>query len=349
MKCAVWSLRSAMSFKNQAELLAKAGKRNGWITEERNLGQRAIYRQERWDFSIVLAPLWPIYVFDVARIGAPWMSHKFRLYAPVDGKLEHNLQMIHVLRNTIKERNLVTTSSYCREALAESGLSNVQVVPHGLDPLDFTFPQERLEAGKKKLKHDYGDRVIFFCNINPLHRKGLSHLALAMEFLNTKRALEYAVILHTGKAKALELAPKLQEISNLFIENAYRQCSFRQIAFKTLTCDAVVFPSLLEGFGLPVLEALFAGKPVVMANARAHNELVSKDCAWMAPITNVIEEYWKAPSCIAKLHNYEPEELAKCMEMAIDNPKERLEKGVKAKERSHKYHYLNVYKQFFKE
>jgi glycosyltransferase involved in cell wall biosynthesis len=337
-----------MSFRNQADLLAKAGRRYGWVTEQRNIGERAVFKSERWDLSIVLAPLWPIYVFDVARVGAPWLSKRFRLYGPVDGPLAHNLQMVSVLKNTIKERNIATTSQYCREALAESGLKDVAVVPHGLDPLDFVFPEDRLKAGFAKLREAYGDRVVFWCNINPLHRKGLTHLAEAMEFLNVKHVNDYVVVLHTDKAEAVKLAPKLQEISNLVIEDAYRHLNFRQIAFKTLTCDVVLFPSLLEGFGLPVLEALFAGKPVVMANARAHNELVGPDCAWIAPVVEVKTEFWKGSSCNAKLHLYNPEDLAVCMASAIENLEERKEKSVKAKMRSRNYHYLSVYKQFFK-
>ncbi len=40
-------------------------------------------------------------------------------------------------------------------------------------------------------------------------------------------------------------------------------------------CDVFVFPSLYEGFGLPVLEAMACGAPVVVSDADALKELVS--------------------------------------------------------------------------
>ena len=39
-------------------------------------------------------------------------------------------------------------------------------------------------------------------------------------------------------------------------------------------CDIYVFPSRLEGFGLPLLEASAAGKPIIATNVGAIPELV---------------------------------------------------------------------------
>jgi len=348
VKCQIRSLWSAMSFRNQGDLLSRAGKRYGYETENLEMSRRAIYRRERWDLSIVLAPLWGIYILDAVRIGAPWMSRKFWLYGPVDGPLSRNMQILDVLRRSIKPERIATPSQYCAKALAECGIPGVTVIPHGLDPLDFTFPPERIEEGKTNLRERYGDRVFFFSNINPLHRKGLTQMVDAMEILNEDRIPEYAVILHTEKSRALALEPRLNSVGNLFIQDDYRGCPFREMAYKTLISDVILFPSLLEGFGLPVLEGLFASKPIVMADAPAHNELVDPSCAWMAPVREVREEYWKGPSCIARLHLYEPRDLAECMRQAIDNPRERAEKGFKAKEKGLRYHYFNVYKPFFK-
>ncbi|GAC1395050.1 MAG: hypothetical protein NVSMB63_14680 [Sediminibacterium sp.] len=44
-------------------------------------------------------------------------------------------------------------------------------------------------------------------------------------------------------------------------------------------CEAFVFPSLAEGFGLPVLEAMFYGKPVFLSRAASLPE-IGADAAW---------------------------------------------------------------------
>lgn len=44
-------------------------------------------------------------------------------------------------------------------------------------------------------------------------------------------------------------------------------------------CEAFVFPSLSEGFGLPVIEAMYFGKPVVLSNLSSLPE-IGGDCAY---------------------------------------------------------------------
>jgi glycosyltransferase involved in cell wall biosynthesis len=48
-------------------------------------------------------------------------------------------------------------------------------------------------------------------------------------------------------------------------------------------CEAFVFPSLYEGFGLPVLEAMRAGAPVVTTNTSALPEIAGDAAVLVAP------------------------------------------------------------------
>ena len=58
-----------------------------------------------------------------------------------------------------------------------------------------------------------------------------------------------------------------------------RGCSDSELIDLYSHCQALVYPSLYEGFGLPVLEALGAGAPVVCSNAPALRE-VGGDCVY---------------------------------------------------------------------
>jgi glycosyltransferase involved in cell wall biosynthesis len=52
-------------------------------------------------------------------------------------------------------------------------------------------------------------------------------------------------------------------VSEAELSSAYRECSF------------TVFPSLLEGFGLPIIESLWHGRPVVCGNNGALGEIAA--------------------------------------------------------------------------
>ena len=338
---AIFALRRAASFRNQSALLHKAAIHAGLGCEERDLTQRVLYPKEHWDRTVFLAPLWPRYIFDAVRISSPWVSRDFTLYGPVDGPYLLNVNFLAV----IKQMKVVTVSQFCKECMEKSDVRVDGVVHHGIDPADFVFDDSPRYARLDKLRKKHPGRTIFFTNLNPIHRKGFPHLARALEILSKKRPKDFVFILHTGRAEALKREPKLVKIPNLVIEDAYNVLPFRQIALKTRSCDVFVFPSLLEGFGLPLLEAATAKRPIVSLDAPAMNELISDKEGWLFPMKRLKQEKWVGPGCTALLHDYDPADLAEVMEYAMDHPKESREKAEKAYEKSKRYHYLKVYKQ----
>jgi len=115
--------------------------------------------------------------------------------------------------------------------------------------------------------------------------------------------------------------------------------------------DYLVFPSVSEGFGLPVLESLAMGTPVVINRIPPLTEFTNEDVAIYYEYDDI--EYWQTSADqYFMMHMYNPEELAKAMEKAIDlikNNKEKYE-DMKAKAITHasKWDYKNVYRKFLK-
>jgi glycosyltransferase involved in cell wall biosynthesis len=73
-----------------------------------------------------------------------------------------------------------------------------------------------------------------------------------------------------GKLNVIQLS--LLQDSKLNYEN-YFDLDYPEIVKWYQTCDIVSFPSIYEGFGVPVLEANAAGRPVVAGNVAAIQEV----------------------------------------------------------------------------
>jgi len=339
MNLAIFSLRGAAAFRNQSALLYKAAVHAGLECEERDIEDRVHFPKDRWDRVIVLAPLWPRYTFDAVRLSTPWITRNFTLYGPVDGPYSLNITFTKV----IKQMRVITVSQFCKECMERSGIRVDGVVPHGIDPADFQFSEAPQYGRFNRLREEHPGKTIFFSNLSSRERKGFKHLARALQILQKERPDAWIFVLHADRTEALKYAPDLAGISNLKIEDAYNKLPFRQIALKTASCDVFVFPSLLEGFGLPVLEAMAAKRPIVCCDIPPLNELVNDRQAWLFPFQTIREKVLKRPGCVAPLHEYDPADLAATMATAMDQPKESSEKAEAAFRKSKKYHYLKVY------
>jgi len=123
---------------------------------------------------------------------------------------------------------------------------------------------------------------------------------------------EAKLILAGGKGLGAEHI--LEEVSNCRANKAITYEGFitneRRAELLSLA-TGFVYPSLYEGFGLPILEAMLAGCPVITANTGACAE-VSHNMAWEVEVTN-------------------PDSIAKAMLSVIEQPSVASEKAAKAK------------------
>ena len=99
-------------------------------------------------------------------------------------------------------------------------------------------------------------------------------------------------------------------------------------------CEAFVFPSLAEGFGLPVIEAMYFGRPVILSTATALPEIGG------------IEAYY--------FNDFEPENMRSVLTNALKNYKENPDSESKITARAKMFNwedaakkYLEVYRSLY--
>jgi glycosyltransferase involved in cell wall biosynthesis len=156
----------------------------------------------------------------------------------------------------------------------------ITVVPHGVDPQFRPVAQNEIERYRRAAR--LPERFILYLGtIQP--RKNLSRLIEAFEIIAGEDP-EISLILagRTGwlsepireQARASRCGDRIRFLGYVPDE---------QLPLLYGTASAVALPSLYEGFGLPVLEAMACGTPVVMSNRGALPELAGADAEIIEP------------------------------------------------------------------
>ena len=146
-----------------------------------------------------------------------------------------------------------------------------------------------------KQKHSLGRYILFLGTLEP--RKNTARLLDAYSILCKKMGVEQAPDLIFGggrgwKNKAFEV--KYQNLDKP-IRNKIRFLGYllqEELPFLYSGADIFVFPSLWEGFGLPPIEAMACGTPVVTSNVSSLPEVVGDAAILVDP--NSAEEIAEA-------------------------------------------------------
>lgn len=154
-------------------------------------------------------------------------------------------------------------------------LQNIHVIPHGIDFDNFDKPSEISEELKRKLDKPF---ILYLGNIEP--RKNL--VSLLKAFTRTEVQSLGIDLVIAGKpawdySESLQLINQTPGVKHVgFVSDSDRRALMQH-------CELFVFPSLYEGFGFPVLEALASGATVLTSNRGSLAEvsgpsIILEDC-----------------------------------------------------------------------
>lgn len=100
----------------------------------------------------------------------------------------------------------------------------------------------------------------------------------------------------------LHLPKNIREDINLVNIGSEIRVSEKQLISFFQHAEALLFPSISEGFGYPPAEAMAAGCPVIAADLPAHNEIIPKNCLvdpvnidqWVSRITKIHDDWLRS-------------------------------------------------------
>lgn len=168
---------------------------------------------------------------------------------------------------------LISISDSVKRYMIETGIKNInkiEVVHYGLDWSkydnlgDFSYVKKEFNI--------YEEEILIGTMARLIKQKGLSYLLKAFAMLLEDEPKCKLIIVGQGKLKK-----NLKDLSRqLKIENKVIFAGFRKDILEIMSSiDIFILPSLWEGLGLVLLEAMAARKPIVATNISAIPEIVT--------------------------------------------------------------------------
>lgn len=177
---------------------------------------------------------------------------------------------------TLADR-IIAVSKYSANDLASRGVNSnkIEVIPNGVD-VDIYHP------GQSSIEFSEWETVLLY--VGPLtERKGLKYLIQAMPELVEEHPGIGLVLVGSGNADQLiQLAESRGVRDRIRFEGFVPET---ELPDYYRAADVFVFPSLLEGFGIVLVEAMASGLPVVSTTATAIPEVVG-DAGLLVPPRN---------------------------------------------------------------
>ena len=189
-------------------------------------------------------------------------------------------------KSTKRADHLLTVSEFSKSEMVsylKLDPSRITVVPNGVDFSRFHtgYSVERIQEVSKKLGLD-GDYFLYLGTLEP--RKNIPRLIEAYALLQKK----------LGKVPLLVLAGRKGWLYESIFERVKELGLEKDVIFAGYVSNedtpplmagakAFVFPSLYEGFGMPPLEAMACGTPVIVANTASLPEVVGDSGLYVDP------------------------------------------------------------------
>jgi glycosyltransferase involved in cell wall biosynthesis len=177
-----------------------------------------------------------------------------------------------ILRGFRRAAMIVCVSEAARDDLTRFGLadpSRIHVVPNGIDPALLEPPSDAArEQAKALLPPQRGVFDLLHVG-NDIPRKRLDRV---IDIVATLRKRGHWIrLVRVGSPLRPETRLRAQELAmNDVAELPYLDRDVLRAVYER--CDLVLLPSDREGYGLPVVEAFAAGKPVVVSDIPALRE-----------------------------------------------------------------------------
>jgi glycosyltransferase involved in cell wall biosynthesis len=203
----------------------------------------------------------------------------------------------HFSGSTRMADQVITISHFSKKTLVEHHRISLQKVTVAYLCADKRYYRAAEVARPPQCLLPKGDFIIYPANF--WRHKNHDALLRALRWLKTEKGLKIdAVFTGYDVPNGYSLAQKVSEYE--LDEQVYLAgyVAVEEMAYLYSKAKMLIFPSLFEGFGIPLVEAMAAGCPVVAANATSLPEIGAEAVEYFDPmfpesIGLAIEKVWR--------------------------------------------------------
>jgi len=205
------------------------------------------------------------------------LAKRVIVYLGIEGPM-HSYASKAIIR--LKCPLIITPSKYASEELSRLGITTHYVIPHGFDPCDIPETLPRIGDGRGKTLFS-----VVLSSMEIYKLLGVKYLLRAIKESSVLRKNAYFVF-KVPKNKGDVFKSIINEFSlsldNFKIIDTY--LSKHELYGLISSTDFYVHVSLSDAFGLPIIEAMAVGTPVIALNAPPWNEIVNDDVGFLVKV-----------------------------------------------------------------
>ncbi|MBO6218332.1 MAG: glycosyltransferase family 4 protein [Treponema sp.] len=196
------------------------------------------------------------------------------------------------IKHSLKRVNkIIAPSNFIKKDLKRLGVNQekITVVHNGIN--HSLFYQREFITSESEMIKPFAIRRPYFLYASKMSSSSKRHVELikAFEIFKKKTGLPHRLVLAGSEGECADLVKKTALISpyasDIFITGYFPHESFPALY---AGCEGCLFPSEIEGVGLPILEAMATGIPVACSKAGALQEIAGEK-AILFDSTNIDE------------------------------------------------------------
>jgi glycosyltransferase involved in cell wall biosynthesis len=172
---------------------------------------------------------------------------------------------------------IIAVSNYTKQKIIDTynvNESKIIVIPNGITLNDVDYTDAKLNEIRIKYNIPNDKRILLFVGRINDPRKGLDDLIRAFAQVSIRHEAILLIVGGGDKTNINKIVHNLNLHNNIILTGFVDDVTLRIIYN---ICDIYILPSKLEGFGLTLLDAMRAGKPIIATRVGAIPEIIQEN------------------------------------------------------------------------